>query len=242
MKTQTSLTQKRPRKFAVLALTLAALGLGFGSAHAAATNPADLNIKVTVSAAESVIINGSGSTSTTTVWSAGTPNSASASTATVTNNASGITERWELSTVSQSSGVNSGNSSDGWTNANSTATTLGLDQFAIQSVFGSSNTVASGCPNVSSTDWNQSFAPALTTTPLTYASVVSSTAAFADTSLNANGAYNPDCTNGSASGCNNDGDMFVNDSRALCWRLLGPSSVSASDDQNLKIIVTANVP
>lgn len=244
MTTQKS-KKKWTHKLATLIITTAAMGLGLIKAHAS-TNPAYLNINVTVSAPLSVEIDGLAMSTQTVAWSSVSTNTVSTDSATVTNNSSGITERWELSTNANS--TDTVTSAAGWTMQTATTSSMGLDQFALQAVFGSSNTVngvggtVNGCPAKYATDWNGNYAKPITTTPVFYGSVVTSTSAFSDTNLTYNGTDNPDCTSGSGSGCTADGDMFVNDFRALCWRLLGPSSVSSTDGQIVQIVVTADLP
>ena len=113
------------------------------------------------------------------------------------------------------------------------STSVGADSFSLQAVFGSSNTAAAGCPVAASADWNQSFAPLLTAAPVTYTSTV-----FADSSLTNNGGTpNPDVTAGAA-----NGRMFAGDKRALCWRIITPSSTATTDTQNIQVVVTAQNP
>jgi len=213
------------RKALTAWLALAGL-LGVGKAEAA--NPAYLNINVAINANLSVAVNGvASSTDTGTTWNTATPNQAfaSASSATVTNDSGGTSERWALATNANS--IDTGGGSPGsWTVAGST-TSVGADQFSLQAVFGSSNTALGGCPAAGSGDWNQAFAPLLTTTPVTYTSAV-----FADSNLtNGGGTPNPDNTGNNR--------MFAASKRALCWRIITPNSTSTSDTQNIQVIVSA---
>ena len=241
MKTQTNWKKKWTHALATFALAVTAGALGLKSAFASQQTTAYLNIDVTVSAQLSVEVNSLASSTQTVAWSVTSSSMVSPSSATVTNNSTGLSERWELSTNANSLDQGSNGS---WTLQTSTTGSIGQDQFALQAVFGSTNTVggAAGsapgaCPSVSSTDWDQSFAPAITTTQQYYTS-----SNFADTSLNVSGATaNPDCTAPGGS-CVANGDMFANDYRALCWRLLGPSAVSSQDAQVIQLIVTAALP
>ena len=210
---------------------LVAAGLVLSQAfRAMAAGSAAINVDVTILANLSVEVSGSASSTQTVAWNAATPNDklVSAATATVRNSAGGLTEKWALST--NASSLNTAAGPDAWALAASTSA-VGADQFAAQAVFGSSNTVA--CPAGASSDWDAPFAPPLTASPATYTSTV-----FADANLtNAGGTPNPDITAGGA-----DGRMHAGSRRALCWRIITPSSTSTVDTQNVQIIVTAVVP
>jgi len=214
------------------ALLLAALGwLGVGKAEA--TNPAYLNIDVAILANLSVAVNGAQSSTHTVTWNTATPNTllVSAASATVTNDSGGQTEKWALSTNGNS--INTLGNPDVWTLDTTTGTLPGADAVAVQAVFGSSNTAAAGCPVSASSDWDQAFAPALTTSPVTYTNAV-----FADASLNnAGGTPDPDVIAGGA-----NGRMFAGSLRALCWRVITPQSTSTADTQNVQVIITAQNP
>ena len=241
MTTQNRWTKKWTQRLATLVLAIAATTLGLGKAFASQQTTAYLNIDVTVSAQLSVEVNSLATSTQTVAWSVTSSSMVSPSSATVTNNSTGLSERWELSTNPTSLDQGSNGS---WNLQTSTTGSIGQDQFALQAVFGSTNTVAGAagsapgaCPSVSSTDWNQSFAPAVTTSLVSYSSTT-----FADSSLDISGASaNPDCTSAGGS-CVANGDMFANDYRALCWRVLGPSSVSSTDNQIVQVIVTAALP
>ncbi len=198
------------------------LGLA-GKAQAVPTNPAVLSIDVTVTASLSVTVNGAGA-STEAVTFSGTPNEllTQASTTTVTNNTGVLSEIWKLSTDAQSMDQTA---SSPWT-LQTSSVTVGQDAYALQAVFGSSNTVAAGCPAATATDWNPPSAALLTTTPLQYTSSV-----FGDSTLNNNGSYQPDNLV--------SGEMFAGSSRALCWRIVAPASVTTTDTQEIRIVVTA---
>jgi len=219
-------------KLTRLSLLAALTGwLGAGSAQAA--NPAYLNIDVAIMANLSVAVNGAQSSTETVTWNTVTPNAllVSASSATVTNDSGGQTEKWALSTNGNS--INTLGNPDVWTLDTTTDTLPGADAVAVQAVFGSSNTASAGCPVSGSTDWDQAFAPPLTTSPVTYTNAV-----FADASLNnAGGTPDPDVTGGGA-----NGRMSAGSFRALCWRVITPSSTATADTQNVQVIVTAQNP
>jgi hypothetical protein len=202
-------------------LTLAVWGQ-----KAEAISSATVNIEVTLVASLSVSVNGAASSTQTVTWNTANPNQAqvSAATATVTNNSGVMIEKWALSTDTNS--VDQGTEGS-WSLAAST-TSVGVNKFAVQAVFGSSSTVS--CPSASSTDWNASFAAPLTTTPQSY-----SDSLYADSSLNVNGTYKPD-------DAPNSGDMFPGDSRALCWRLIMPNGTTVTDTQNIQLVITAQGP
>jgi len=211
---------------ALLAL-LAAAGLA-GTASAANTS-SYLNIDVTFNTALSVAVDASNSSTYTVAWS-GVANQAllSPSSATVTNDSGGITERWKLFT-NQNSLPASGSA---WSMAAST-TAVGADQFAVQAVFGSSNTASGGCSSATNGGtWNiGTSAPLLTTT---FATGLQYTTAgqLASTELVNNGQSTPDAAT-------NSGSMFANKKRALCWRVIAPQSTSATATQNIQVIVAA---
>ena len=208
-------------------LGLVALGC-FAVGRARAANPAYLNIDVTINANLSVSVNGvASSTDTSATWNTATPNAklVDLSSATVLNDSGGTAEKWALATNANSIDLGGG-SPGSWALQTTTTTLPGSDQFALQAVFGSSNTAAGGCPIATSADWDQAFAPALTTSPVTYTSAV-----FADSSLNANGTQNPDNVGTSR--------MTAGSKRALCWRIITPNSTSTADTQNIQVIVSA---
>jgi len=215
------------------AALLAVAGLA-GTAKAAPTNPADLYILVTVAGNKSVTVNGTQfSTSTTLAWG-GVPNQTFASvagaTTTVQNNGSILTEGWELST----SATFDQTAATPWANAAST-TSVGTNQFAVQAVFGSSATAAGGCPAAAAADWNNSaFASALTNAPVQYTTVQ-----YADTGLNTGGGttWEPDNVVTNQMLPFNAGTGVGQ--RALCWRVMMPSSVTTVDTQEIVIVVTA---
>jgi len=146
----------------------------------------------------------------------------------VTNDSGGITERWKLFT-NQNSLAASGST---WSMAASTSS-VGADQFAVQAVFGSSNTASGGCASATTAGtWNVlANAPILTTT---FATGLQYTSAgqLASTELVNNGQSTPDAAT-------NTGSMYANDKRALCWRVIAPLSTVATATQNIQVIVAA---
>ncbi|HXT00705.1 MAG TPA: hypothetical protein VN915_08535 [Elusimicrobiota bacterium] len=208
-------------------LALAALT---GSAdRAAASSPSYLNIDVTFNTSLSVAVDGAGSSTYTVAWT-GVPNQEllSPSSATVMNDTGGITERWKLFT-NQNSLAASGSA---WSMAASSSA-VGADQFAVQAVFGSSNTASGGCSAATTAGtWNVAAnAPLLTTT---FATGLQYTTAgqLASTELVNNGQSTPDVAT-------NSGSMLGTDKRALCWRVIAPTSTVATATQNIQVIVAA---
>src|SRR5882672_10861842 len=135
--------------------TLSVVALGLAAGRAEAANPAYLNIDVAILANLSVAVNGvTSSTDTSTTWNTATPNAllAATSSATVTNDSGGQTEKWALST--NASSIDTGGGSPGNWALTASSTSVGADQFTVQAVFGSSNTVGSGCPSGSAGSWN----------------------------------------------------------------------------------------
>ena len=209
-----------------LGLSLGVIGLWVGTSKAKAANPAVLNIDVTVTASLSVNVNGVASSSVTASgWSPTNTKLVSASSATVTNDSTGLTEKWALSTDTTS--IDQGTAGS-WTLLTSTLSAPGNDQFALQAVFGSTNTTVGGCPSATSGDWNVAASTPISVNPQTYTD-----STFADSTLSIGGASaNPDNSP-------NPGDMFANSYRALCWRIDGPTGITQTDEQNIQIIVTA---
>lgn len=225
------------RRLARLAKAVLPLLLLAAAGPLFAASEADVDIDVTIAGALSVSVDAVHSSTRGAVWDASVPNQqlVSASSVTITNDSGGLTEKWALSTDAQS--VNAAGGSAVWTLASSTSPALpGDDQFAVQAVFGSSNTAAGSCPGVGAQAWNEGFAQPLTAVPVTYTSTV-----FADTldaAMNAGGATAaPDVSSGP-----HDGRVFASHKRALCWRVIAPYTSSTADTQNIQIIVTAQSP
>jgi hypothetical protein len=220
-----------------LGAALLAVATLAGTAQALTAN---LNIDVNIVAAKSVTVNGVASSTPTALSWNGVANQQFASvpgvsetTSTVQNTSGILSEAWNLSTSQTNDESGGGNV---WAISGSTSS-VGLNQFAVQAVFGSSNTASGACPVIGSGDWNNAtFAVPLTAALQQYVA----NGVFADSSLNAGGAagnllYNPD--NG-----NNMLPVAANGSgsRALCWRVIMPSAVTSSDNQMITILVTAN--
>ena len=220
---------------------LLALGASLGGVRSWAGNTsatANLMIDVTVNANVSVIIN-SVVNSSVSVPSV-TPGGAaviSPSSSTVSNNGTGVTEFWKLSSANA---IDSNTNGAGWTLASSTGT---MDQFALQALFISSNAAANDCTaTVAAADWNQAYAAPLTATPVYYrSSSYASGAMFADQTTIGTVKGNPDY----ASGGLNDGRMMPSSAgggagvRGFCYRIMPPASVSGLDNQILYVTVTA---
>jgi hypothetical protein len=221
-------TQKKTGRWASALLALVATA-GLAGAASAANTSSYLNIDVTFNASLSVAVDAVNSSSYTVNWT-GVPNQAllSQSSATVTNDSGIVTERWKLFTNVNSLPV----SGTGWTMAASTSA-VGADQFALQAVFGSSNTASGGCSSATNGGtWNiTANAPLLTTT---FATGLQYTTAgqLASTELVNNGQSTPDSAV-------NSGSMFGNNKRALCWRVIAPTSTAATATQNIQVIVAA---
>jgi hypothetical protein len=208
-----------------LALGLLAIA---SSARAVTTNPARLNIEVTITQNLSVVVNEVASSTQTVPWNAANPNDrlVSPSSVTVRNDSGAQTERWQLSTNLNSIPASG---TDKWT-VSGDSTAVGSEQFALQAVFGSSNTASNGCPVFNSPDWDLAMAEEVTDTPATYTS-----ARFADPNLAAGGGTpNPDVAG--------SGRMLANSKRALCWRVIAPASTVATAAQTIQLIVTALAP
>ena len=219
----------KKKLFAATLALLGFAGLFSSKAHAASpTNPAVLNIDVTITASKSVVINGVAlSTDSASVSWSGVANASftalAQSSVTVSNNGA-ITEGWQLSTNPNSIDTVSGQNNT-WSVVSTTNTLPGPNQVALQAVFGSSNTAASGCPANGASDWNGAYAQPVTSSLAQYTSSV-----FADPGLNTNGTPNPD---------NGSNQLYGGSKRALCWKLIMPNSTSTTDQQNVQIIVTA---
>jgi hypothetical protein len=204
----------------------ALLGWAGKARAAAATNPAFLNIDVTFSNAMSVVVDGTASSTYTVNWTSPNQQLLSPSSATVSNN-SIVTERWKLYTNDTSLPEIAGAS---WTLVNST-TSVGVDQFALQAVFGSSNTADCSALTANGT-WNLTTRAPLI--PAGFGSAVQYTTAgsLASPELISNGQSTPDASL-------NGGSMYGAGKRALCWRVIAPQSTSATQTQNIQVIIAA---
>lgn len=207
----------------------AALILCAGRAQAGVGSPSYLNIDVSITAQVSVAVNDVRSSTYTAglVWNTANANQELVATASTTvTNDSAVSERWALSAAARSSNI-AGNPGS-WSLTGSTAPALpGADQFAVQAVFGSSNTSAGNCPGVGAAAWNDASAA-----PLQVGQQFYSSSLFAAPSLNeAGGTPEPD----------NPGTGYMNGGkfRALCWRIIMPASTQTTDAQNIQLVVTA---
>ena len=211
------------------AAALALAMLGAGRAQAGVGPQSELDIDVTFTAALSVAVDGANSSTYTVAWT-GTPNQVllSPSSATVTNDSGIVTERWKLFT-NQNSLTTSGST---WALATATSA-VGADQFGLQAVFGSSNTVNTGCASATNAGtWNIGADAPLLTTTFSTGLQYTSAGQLASTELVNNGTEYPDTAT-------NSGSMLGGNKRALCWRVIAPTSTSATQTQNVQVIVAA---
>lgn len=236
----------KTRKTWGIAAALAAALAGLGAKGAwAFTSTATLDIEVIVQSNLAVSINGQTESTTTITWG-GIANASftavNQASATVKNESGTQDERWEF--YASANSIDQG-SAGNWANSGST-TSVGSDQFALQAVLGSSNTAASGCPTNGAADWGGAYAPALNGTHVLYDGT--SSHLLADTNLSTNGGssaesdYNDTGSSIYQAGGYQDGDMLAGDQRALCWRMIMPSSVSNTDAQTVQLSVTAVNP
>ena len=230
-------------KWTFVTAALAAIGAWLSPIQAYAYGSSQLDVEVMVTANLSVSVSSDGiNASTQTVnWSAANPNQAlvSASTIAVINDSGAQTEKWALNTtaISQDQGA-----SGAWTRSGS-STSVGMDGYSIQAVFGSSNTPVGGCPSASSDTWNGSSATVLGTSLQTYGSASGDGSTVGDLYVGG-GMYNnfaspfPDVTSGAHAQ-----DMYAGDRRTLCWRIVTPNSIdTGTDSQTIPIIITAQNP
>ena len=215
------------------------LGVGIGSAQAGNTT-SYLSIDVTVQANLSVAITGSGNNTSTeaVTWTVGGSTLiVNTSSTTVINDSGGQVEKWALSTNATSLDLGDRGSPGTWSRTSSTAA-VGTDQFAVQAVFGSSNTATGAvCPVGNSTDWSQAYAKPLDTTTANIYTDTLFSASSGDTVLNnLGGTPNPDDVGGV------QGRMSAGSKRALCYRIVAPSATSTVDTQNVQILITASNP
>jgi hypothetical protein len=211
-------------------IALALIGLA-GKAQAGVGTSSYLNIDVTISAALSVAVDAVNSSTYAVTWT-GTPNQilTSPSSATVTNDSGILTERWKLFTNASSLNVSGGAGT--WSLGAST-TSVGADTFVVQAVFASSNTASGGCAAVTSTGtWsNLTTAPILTTSLVAGLQYTTAGQLVAADVMN-NGTASPDVAT-------NSGSMLGGNKRALCWRIITPTSTSTTQTQNVQIMVAA---
>ena len=201
-----------------------ALVCGLAGRAQAYSATAYLNIDVQIVANLSVSVNNAASSTETVTWTVGgTQALVQTATNTVLNNSGAQTEKWALSTNGTSMSQGSGGS---WSLGTST-TSVGADTFALQAVFGSSQTAS--CLANNAATWNNGVqAPLMTVVPTTYTNSV-----FAASALNTDGEYQPDTA---------AGRIVAGHQRALCWRIIAPDSTSTLDTQNVQVIITAQNP
>jgi hypothetical protein len=220
------------KKIAMAVLAIATLGLAGRNAQAATS--ATLNIDVSVSANLSVSISTNGveagdSSSTQSVtWNGtdgGNARKISPSSVTVYNDSGLFIEGWKLSVSSPSFDQGSAGS---WALKTTTTTLPGVNEFAVQAVFGSTMTAKTGCPSSGDAGWNDIS----TAVPLTTTGVLYTNTTFAGTSAA--------LTNGNAGADSANGNMNINSYRALCWRVITPSMVTNNDTQNIQLTLTAS--
>ena len=212
------------------AIVIAMIGFA-GKAQAGQGTSSYLNIDVTISASLSVAVDAVNSSTYAVTWT-GTPNQllTSPSSATVTNDSGILTERWKLFTNANS--LNTAGGAGTWAIGASTMI-VGADTFVIQAVFASSNTASAGCAAVTSTGtWsNLTTAPILTTSIGAGLQYTTAGQLVANDSM-LNGTASPDVAT-------NSGSMLGGSKRALCWRLITPSSTGTTQTQNVQIMVAA---
>ena len=213
------------KKMKWLAAALIALIGPAGKAGAATT--AYLNIDVTFSNAMSVTVNSVNSSTYTVNWTLANEEllPVSGSSATVSNN-SVATERWKLYTNPNSLPV----SGSSWTAVASSAA-VGADEFTVQAVFGSSNTVDCAALTAALT-WNLIANAQVLTTSFATGLQYTFAGALASPQLTNNGTQLPDTAT-------NSGSMYGGRKRALCWRVIAPLTTVATNTQNIQVIVAA---
>jgi hypothetical protein len=244
----------------------AAFGLGLNGSSAT------LNIDVTVNASAAVQIDTLYiSSSPGVIWSPGTRFYASGdlgagiayASATVKNSGN-LTERWYLSTSTNS--IDQG-SAGAWTlHASSNVADVGPNQFAVQAVFASSATTdiagdvaTSNCPQSGSAGnlnqaalWNSTATivglsgPVIGDSGNAYGAQGNSTtfSNYSDT-LQSGPAIVGASTGPDSGNTSNHYQMYSASlgsgfgTRALCWRVILPASTSSGDNQIIPLIVTA---
>ena len=207
--------------------TLAALGMFLvlavvvaQKAQAVATNPAYLDLKVTFTGALSVKVDGLEYSSRT--FSAGSNATIVPSSATVTNDATGLTERWDLSVATVAGNGN-------WAVQSTTNTAPSTDEFALQAVFISSDTTAV-CPGPGDGRWDS------IDSIVTGAAQMYLNTRYADATVQGTTTGEPDVPA--------NGNMFVNmpdgrGQRGMCVRFYMPFGSTEIGEQTIRSTVTA---
>jgi hypothetical protein len=243
----------------------AALALaGLVSGRAYAISSATLNIDVTVNASAAVSIDSLGVSSTPFIaWSAGVRAYASGdnaagisfTSATVVNPGN-LTEHWYLNTTANSIDA-SGGGGNTWTLiASSNTTDVNGDQFALQAIFASSATTGGSaggndCPGNAAAVWTSSGSVIYTAaqSPITAGDTGNAYGAKNGSTLFNNYVYVSDpagnacpdtgCLAGKYQMLSNSALPTGSGKRALCWRVILPNSTTATTNQIIPLIVTA---
>ncbi len=223
-------------KMTALAVALALAGLCATWAHAvvvAYTPTAALNIDVTISGSISVQVDGAASSSYTAAgWSPNNRVLVSSARATVINNSGGLSEQWWLATDSTS--INTAGNPQTWSLVASTnIADVNDSAFALQAVFITSASFS--CLTKTSERWSDpSVSPPLTPVPAQYTATRFANPVY-DPAYG--GMSQPDSVSNNTVWAYNSAIGYGR--RILCWRILGPSSTTTPDTQNVQIIVTA---
>jgi len=201
---------------------LLALAMTAGKAQASGGNPAYLDLKVTFTGAFSIAVDGN--QSSTQAFNVTTNLQVVTASATVTNDSSGLTEKWQLSVASVP-----GLGGD-WAVKETTETTPGINEYALQAVFMSSAAANQACPIKTDTLWD--LTPSIVKGAMqTYISTL-----FAD-------ATDIDGANGKPD--ENDGKMYATSvgaghgKRRLCARFYAPLGSSTVGEHVIRLTLTA---
>jgi len=226
-------------KTSALALALAVVGWAANTAQA--TNPATLNIDVTIGGSVSVVVNGGASSTTYVTWTPSGRELVATSTVDVQNNSGGLSEQWELKTNAATTDLADQGSPDTWGLVVSTEPAdVGADKFALQAVFVSSAAAADACTAaVGNPDgyWKgaTSSLSRVTASDLVYGTGASNNQfAFAS---DATGTPYPD--NKGAQKMFNFNATTGAGHRGLCWKVIGPTTVSGNNSQQIVLTITA---
>jgi hypothetical protein len=158
----------------------------------------------------------------------------------VTNDSGGLSEKWQLSGYQWSL---DGGGNGAWSLVPSTnSTDMGLSSYTLQAVFLSSGALVTDCPPLSSGVWtNQGIG---TMTLVTTGGVQYGTAGSGN---NFEWYASPYVTASGLPAAQNKPDNALRmypaaanqGKRALCWKVIGPSSVLNQDQQNIQLLITA---
>jgi hypothetical protein len=230
----------------------AALAWGWGGERvwAALTPTATLDLVATFNTSLSVKIDGL-QYSTRTMSGLTQGQTVVPSSGTVTNDSS-LTEKWSLTAAdvtgnwtlvaTTGTGTTSGTQAagTGCQGATPSGTCPGLDQFALQALFISSD-AAAACPSAVTTDWDL-VASTVSAVPQTFGKLQ-----FADTKAGVACVAGEACGNPDTAGGTGDGDMLSQvlgggvGVRGLCVRLMAPQSVNVAGAtaQTIALTITA---